>query len=252
MAKYDSSFFAYVNSGAVVSARRLIPFILQTKRISSVLDVGCGQGAWLSVWRELGVNDVVGIDGDYVDRDDLLIPEELFNPLDLSAQFELDRKFDLVQCLEVAEHLAENSAPKLVDSLCAHSSAILFSAAPPGQGGDHHINEQPYEYWRNLFALHGYVACDFIRPQVAHDFEIEPWYRFNVFLYVKEDSLLDLPDSIRITLVPPDVKLSDISPRIYQIRKAFVKTLPVAVMTRLAKAKERLIMKIRARNLTRD
>lgn len=247
MTNYDSSFFAYVNSGSIVSAERLLPFLLNNLRITSVLDVGCGQGAWLSVWTKLGVEDIVGIDGDYVEPEKLLIPEPSFKPFDLTGQFNLARQFDLVQCLEVAEHLPDSSASTLVASLCKHSDLVLFSAAPPGQGGDNHVNEQPYDYWRNLFSQHGYSAFDFVRPLVVDEFTIEPWYRFNMFLYASEKCLKNLPKQVNETIVPCDERLKDISPRSYQIRKAIVRMLPVPVMTLLAKAKEMIVTRVRAR-----
>ena len=117
MTNYDSAFFEYVNSGSLVSAEKMLPLLIDNIPINSVLDVGCGQGAWLSIWRKLGVEDVVGIDGDYVDRQKLLVPEPLFQPIDLRNEFEIGRKFDLVQSLEVAEHLPIDSASQFVDRL---------------------------------------------------------------------------------------------------------------------------------------
>lgn len=245
MTQYDSSFFAYVNSGSIVSAKRLLPHVVGQLDISSVVDVGCGQGAWLSVWKELGVSDIVGIDGDYVDRGQLLFPEELFKPHDLSELFAIGRKFDLVQCLEVAEHLPEPSAATLVESLTNHADVVLFSAAPPGQGGDHHVNEQPYDYWRALFERRGFRPYDFVRPLVAGDTDIEPWYRYNVFLYASETGSQRLPQSIKDTLVTDYVKMHDVSPLSYKLRKAVVRLLPVSIMTWIAKIKERLVAKRR-------
>lgn len=238
MAQYDNAFFEYVNSGATRSARKLLPHLTTQLQIRSVLDVGCGQGAWLSVWRELGVQDVTGVDGDYVDRDRLLVNEAEFIPRDLGQPFSLDRRFDLVQSLEVAEHLHRGSAETFVASLVGHTDTVLFSAAPKGQGGDHHINEQPYDYWRALFATHDFVALDYIRPRVQGDKDVEPWYRFNTFLYVRESTLQTLPASIRATRVPADQRLRDISPPTYKLRKRLIGLLPVSAMTGIAKLKE--------------
>lgn len=62
---------------------------------------------------------------------------------------------DLVICTEVAEHLDAKDAPGLVELLCSAMCPIVFTAAPPGQDGHHHVNCQPQEYWRDLFAAHG-------------------------------------------------------------------------------------------------
>ena len=61
---------------------------------------------------------------------------------------------------------------------------MLFSAAIPGQPGTHHINEQFPWYWQKLFARHGYVALDVVRPRVRHNPAVEPWYSQNVLLYM--------------------------------------------------------------------
>ena len=63
-ANYDGTFFEYVNAGAARSARHLLPVLSQNVPIRSVLDVGCGQGVWLSEWLNQGAVDMQGIDGD--------------------------------------------------------------------------------------------------------------------------------------------------------------------------------------------
>lgn len=240
MPNYDAAFFQYVNSGAVRSAQRMLPLLTRELSIGSVLDVGCGQGAWLSVWRQLGA-EVVGIDGDYVDKGRLLIPGPCFLPRDLQEEFTLGRRFDIVQSLEVAEHLPAARAAAFVASLVRHGELILFSAAPPGQGGDHHVNEQPYDYWRQLFAKHGYAALDYVRPLVRDESSIEPWYRYNTLLYASSQRLARLPDAIRRTALPAGERVRDLSPLPYRLRKAAISLLPVWAMTSLAKLKERLV-----------
>lgn len=235
---YDAAFFRYVNAGALLSARRLLPQLLEESSIASVLDVGCGQGAWLSVWSELGVS-VTGIDGDYVDRASLLIPPENFLAHDLSRGFDLQRRFDLVQSLEVAEHLPAEAAAQFVQSLVRHGDLVLFSAAPKGQGGDHHVNEQDYDYWRALFAQHGYVPFDYVRPLLRDERDVEPWYRFNTILYVSLERLDSLPERIRRTRIPDDEPIRDVSPVLYRLRKKVTALLPVPAVTAIAKLKER-------------
>lgn len=240
MTDYDQTFFDYVTAGAVRSAERLLPLLQETFGCGSVLDVGCGQGAWLSVWQRLGVADVTGLDGDYVDRQKLLIPDGQFHPADLANPFDLGRRFDLVMSLEVAEHLPAACSDAFVASLVRHGDLVLFSAAPKGQGGHDHINEQDYDYWRRRFAAHGFVAVDWLRPQVLADPAVEPWYRYNPLLYVKAERFDALPEGVRRCRVPDGQAIADLSPWPYRLRKRLVALLPVAVMTRLAKLKERL------------
>lgn len=242
---YDRAFFDYVNSGSLRSARRVLPLLHRVLPVRSVLDVGCGGGAWLAAWRELGVEDLLGLDGSYVDPVQLLVPRSVFRAADLASPFACGRRFDLVQSLEVAEHLPPAESDRFVASLVAHAGAVLFSAAPPGQGGDHHVNEQSYESWRLRFAAHGFECVDYIRQRIAGIAEIEPWYRYNAFLYVHRDRLGALDPPLRDAVVPSGVRLADISPPIYRCRKAVVRLLPVSLNTMIAKGKERAVMRWR-------
>lgn len=241
MPDYDTTFFNYVNSGALRSAGRVLPLLMQAIPIREVLDVGCGAGAWLSVWRRLGAA-VVGIDGQYVDRAQLLIPQSSFIAHDLTEPFELHRRFDLVQSLEVAEHLPEERSTGFVADLVLHGDLVLFSAAAKGQGGDHHINEQSYDYWRDRFARHGYIALDYLRPQLLGARDVEPWYRYNMVLYACSERLQRLPSSVRCSRIPSEQKIPDVSPVWYQARKTVMRFLPVRMATSIAKVKERWVV----------
>lgn len=246
MSTYDDVFYDYVNSGAVSSAQCILPLLLQHIEIRSVLDVGCGQGAWLSVFRALGVAEIAGLDGAHVDQSKLLIPGPSFSATDLCQGFSLGKRYDLVQCLEVAEHLPPTSSAGFIDALVLHGDLILFSAAAKGQGGNSHINEQDYEYWRAHFARHGYVAIDYVRPLVLNNPQVEPWYRYNMFLYASPKRLASLPAVITRYKVSDQERLRDVSPSLYKLRKMLVRMLPAAIGTRIAKIKEKLIARARA------
>ncbi len=101
---YDESFFDFITKSSRQSAKEIVPLVLEFFRPQSVVDVGCGTGAWLSVFREQGIRDILGIDGGYVDLSSLLVPEESFQAHDLVRPLKIGRKFDLVVSLEVAEH----------------------------------------------------------------------------------------------------------------------------------------------------
>jgi SAM-dependent methyltransferase len=154
--------------------------------VTSVVDVGCGTGAWLRVFSESGA-DVLGVDGDYVRPDQLEIPAECFRGMDLTRPISLDRRFDLVLCLEVAEHLPSSVADELVEGLCRLGDIVLFSAAIPYQGGREHVNEQWPEYWAEKFRASGFVALDPFRARLWAEHEVEPWIAQNVVLYVAGD-----------------------------------------------------------------
>lgn len=239
--RYDSAFYQYINRGAVHSAEIVLPRLTRLLPITSVVDVGCGQGAWLSVWQRQGVADITGIDGDYVDRGTLLIPAERFLPRDLTVPIEIGRRFDVVQCLEVAEHLPASAARGLVSSLASLGDVVLFSAATPGQGGENHINEQDYEYWRALFAERGYIACDPLRAELAGNVEVEPWYRYNVLLYVASTAIERLPPAVAASKVPDERRIPDVAPSSYRLRRRLIAMLPPAAATGIAIIKKHCV-----------
>jgi SAM-dependent methyltransferase len=240
MYEYDSDFLSYGRSVATRSAQAIVPILEDALHPRSVLDLGCGRGAWLEVWKANGAAEVVGVDGDYVDRSDLAIDQSEFRALDLGDTIDLQRRFDLVESVEVAEHLPESRARDFVVDLCRHGDAVLFGAAPPGQGGEHHINEQPYAYWRTFFEELGYEPFDCIRPQVASRRDVAPWYRYNTLLYVKQEAIESLPESIRRTRIPTGAPIRDVSPLPYKVRKSIIRRLPTWATQALANLAKRI------------
>lgn len=184
---YSKSFFDALEGQALSSAARVVPIILELVQPRSVVDVGCGSGAWLSVFADHGVEDLLGIDGYRPDR--LLIPADRFLQCDLDRELRLDRGFDLAVCLEVAEHLRPVSAGLLVGGLARLAPVVIFSAAAPAQGGTEHLNEQWPEYWAALFADRGYEVLDPIRRRVWNDPAVSWWYAQNMLVFVRRDEL---------------------------------------------------------------
>ena len=170
------------------AAEAFIPFLLKVIQPLSVIDVGCGLGTWLKVFSELGIKDIIGIDGFNVDVNLLAIPLAVFIEHDLREPINLKRKFDLSLCLEVGEHLPDNCADNLINLLTSHSDNILFSAALPLQGGQNHINEQPFGYWVKKFNDRGFVVRDVFRELIWDNKDIDWWYRQNMLMVTKGDT----------------------------------------------------------------
>src|ERR1700753_1231 len=223
---YDPSFFDYINAGSSRSARRIVPLLIEMARPRTVLDVGAGAGAWLREWGLRDIDDWMGVDGYYVYATSLLIPTERFHRRDLAKPFDLGRRFDLVYSFEVAEHIPAAFADTFVDSLTAHGDLVAFSAATPGQGGEVHVNEQPYGYWRAKFAARGYAGFDAIRPQIAAEGEIEPWYRYNILVFANAEGQKRLSEAALAARLADDAPIADISPITWKLRRAVLSRLP--------------------------
>jgi SAM-dependent methyltransferase len=161
--------------------------------VRSVLDVGCGGGRLLQALRTADPTlRLKGLDASAPALERARRRELDVQPLDLvglaagdvaSAARALGG-FDLVVCLEVAEHLPSWHAPKLLD-LLTRFPTVVFSAAHPLQGGVLHVNEQPAEYWIRRFARRGYSLSgrdgDFRAGVAALD--LPPWYAANVHAF---------------------------------------------------------------------
>jgi len=186
---YEKDFFDRQVPGALRSARIIVPIVLDLVAVESVIDIGCGYGAWLLVFQEHGVREIQGVDGLYVDSSKLLIDPLHFVGTDLTRPLIAGRCYDLAVCLEVVEHLPTRSGFSLIDTLTAAAPVVLFSAAIPGQGGVGHINEQWPCYWERLFAERGYVRLDPIRSRILNDSRIDWWYRQNIVLYVSKEAV---------------------------------------------------------------
>jgi len=190
---YDERFYDTVKTSARSSAEVIVPIILKLLAPKSVVDIGCGTGTWLSVFSDLGVDDIVGVDGRHVDQRSLDIPRSAFREWDLEDPLPLTRRFDLAVCLEVAEHLRSERAETLIDELTGLAPTVFFSAAVRLQGGVGHVNEQWQSYWVEKFANRGFVVVDAIRPSVWDDERVAMWYSQNSLIFANQESLAEHP-----------------------------------------------------------
>jgi SAM-dependent methyltransferase len=192
---YSARFFEQIRDMSIASARMAVPKILEIYPARSVVDVGCSIGAWLKVFADHGVRRIAGLDGDYVDRSQLMIDPACFvgcnldEPLDIAGilrQFKKSERFDLAISLEVGEHLPVARATSLVADMCSLSDTVLFGAAIPFQGWQSaHINEQWQSFWVEKFAENGYDAFDALRPAIWSSPDIAYFYKQNSLSYLK-------------------------------------------------------------------
>ena len=172
--------------GSMRSARVVVPMLCRIIEPRSVVDVGCGHGWWLSVFREQGCQ-VFGVDGAHVDPARLVIERRDFAPADLTSA-DVRGAYDLATSFEVAEHLPASAARRFVATLCGLAPVVAFSAATPHQGGVNHVNEQWPRYWWDLFAERGYRGTGALRWSLWGNPEVDHWYQ-QIFLYAREDAI---------------------------------------------------------------
>jgi len=149
----------------------------------SVVDFGVGRGSWLQAAMKAGVTDIRGYDIPEISVSERKFPEEAFFAADLSAPIEIERTFDLVISTEVAEHIPAPSAGVFLANLANAGNLILFSAAPPYQGGAGHVNENWVEYWAKFFFDLNFECFDCLREPLWHEGRVRSYYRQNIFLF---------------------------------------------------------------------
>jgi SAM-dependent methyltransferase len=175
------------NLHTLVGAGAALGTILQHAKPASLLDVGCGSGTWLKAAQDLGISDVFGIDGIDTSGREFLVSQTHFKEVNLEQCWNLGRRFEVVLCLEVAEHLEPEVSNALIRCLVTHGDRIYFGAACPGQEGQHHVNCQWPAYWQALFNEAGFRCEDSVRWALWEDKRIEPWYRQNMFLAIRDE-----------------------------------------------------------------
>jgi SAM-dependent methyltransferase len=185
---YTADFYGEARAGVETSAQIVVPKLLALFPVTSVVDVGCGEGTWLKWFQQHGASRVVGVDGSYVADGSYRLDPATFVARDLSQPIGPLGTFDLATCLEVAEHLDATRADSLIADLCSLADIVLFGAAIPGQGGQHHINEQWPSYWARKFQARGYLPYDVLRHDIWACKQVTWWYRQNTVLYVREHS----------------------------------------------------------------
>jgi SAM-dependent methyltransferase len=186
--RYDAGFYADQVDGSALSASVVLPLIYRVFVPARVIDVGCGQGAWLAAAESLGSGELTGLDGDWVDRAKLRSARIAFHATDLAAAIPDRGRHDLCISVEVAEHLPAARADGFVADLCRASDVVLFSGAVPMQGGTEHVHEARASAWAARFDARGYACFDLVRGAVWDDARVAWWYRQNLFVYVARGS----------------------------------------------------------------
>lgn len=128
-------------------------WLVNTFKVKNVLDLGCGQGHSMDYFANVLGCNVIGVDGLKVNTD-LCHQPAIFADLTKGPVDNISG-IDLVWCCEVVEHVNDQHLDNLMRSLTV-GRVVAVTHAVPGQGGHHHVNEQPSEYWIDAFWEHGH------------------------------------------------------------------------------------------------
>lgn len=251
MTNYDKKYYSKRHYWTENSVLAITSCIFEIYKPDSVLDLGCANGSWLStILKEYKIYDIWGVDGHWIDIDNLLFPKSKFTKHNLEEVYLSNRKFDLVVSMEVAEHLGSKFADNFVTSLTNAGDLVVFSAAIPLQGGTNHYNEQPQSYWKEKFRQKGFASIDFIRPNIWELDNVRTDYKQNTFLYINEKKLEDPNSPLSKFKITQNQNITDIvHPELFRRRLKVESDLNVIGLNKVFRALPRLILNAIAKRL---
>lgn len=141
------------------------PWVLKSlipKNSKSILDFGCGEGQLMAWINSKGEYEVIGVD---ISKKDLAIAKKrkcIFMPnkfvykdlliRDITKEWRFKKKFDVVLCSQVVEHLQKEKALMLINRLEKLAKRAVI-----------------------IGTINGFYQFDFRTPQSQHDLHLSGW-----------------------------------------------------------------------------
>jgi cyclopropane fatty-acyl-phospholipid synthase-like methyltransferase len=166
-------------------AKKVSDLLNENFQPDSVIDFGCGIGLKLHFLKQEYDVEVKGIDGSQGAIDNTILELEEIEKYDLRNYYNTNKSYDLVMCFEVLEHIPEKFSDNLVQTISEAGNTAVITAAPPGQGGKHHVNEKPRDYWLEKFSKQGMDYDSHTTQMLKDDIDMDKmdWIEDNLFVF---------------------------------------------------------------------
>jgi SAM-dependent methyltransferase len=155
---YNPVIMEVFHAYAVQNAAKVVTAMCEVfPQVRSVIDVGCGSGAFAAEAARQGLR-AIGLEHS---RHGINLARQQgvdCRPFDVArpVREQMSEVVDLAYSFEVAEHVPASLADNFVHFMTRLGPLVVFTAAQPGQGGIGHLNEQPLEYWIQKFEREGF------------------------------------------------------------------------------------------------
>ena len=171
------------------SAAIMVPDIIKEFAPRDLIDFGCGACNFANRFSKRGLRPVVAVDGPSHSAK-YSAPEVISVVHDLRHPFRLGRRFDMVFCVEVIEHVEPKFEDEVIKTLINHTERyVLLTAAPEGQGGRHHVNCKPTRYWKDKFIGKGFrhkrEIVERLKVKWEKSGKVARWYYQNLMVFEK-------------------------------------------------------------------
>jgi len=180
---YDDRYFKWHKVNTRKYAIDTMNWYINEFKPLSVIDYGCGIGAYLEAALQNGLTNIKGFDigGENVKKytENSVLP--YIEYIDCTLPLKTS-KYDCCISLETAEHIETKFSEQFVTNIVnstKETGTILFSAAQPGQNGSGHINCQPKEFWIEKFSLLSFVFDEKVTEYIKDN-----WSKLNAPKYI--------------------------------------------------------------------
>lgn len=118
-------------------------------QVKTLMDVGCGGGYSLRYFLSKGVKGI-GIEGLELAKEVSPVKDKIILHDFTESPYRPDKPYDLGWCCEFVEHVEAKYVQNFMHTL-SFCNVVAMTHALPGQNGYHHVNEQPPQYWIDVF-----------------------------------------------------------------------------------------------------
>lgn len=164
---------------------KVYDYIIKRFAINSVLDVGSGLGflpKYLSDTYHIPVIGMEGLEFNVQNAHYPLVHHDL-----TTGPFACSN-VDLVNCVEVVEHIDPKYIDNLLDTL-TKGKIILMTHATPDQKGSFHLNEQNSDYWIKLLEERGFgllsMDSQIVRNLAAHEEHGQTYFSMSGLVFAR-------------------------------------------------------------------
>ncbi len=129
--------------------------IVKDLQPKTVLDAGCALGFLVEGLRDRGV-EAFGLDiSEYAISN---VHQSIKDYCELGSVADpFPKKYDVIVCIEVLEHLKPQDSFKAIENICSFTEDVLFSSTPFDFKEATHFNVQAPEVWAEHFARYGFL-----------------------------------------------------------------------------------------------
>jgi len=188
---YNKSYFKQLKKVEEDSVVKVVKILFKYFHPRTVVDLGCGVGIYLKIFKDLNVKNIVGYDRSKAAQNLFCCDNKCFVLADLRKPIchPTINYYDLCLCMEVAEHIEEKYVHIFLDNVTFFSKTIVFTAADVQQPGLGHVNLKPKSYWLNLFKDECFIFDKKLTLKIRKEMEqqkVIEWIPNNLMILKKQ------------------------------------------------------------------